>query len=113
MDEDSILPYQASPSLTVKQAVMYILGYRGEFGFQADEDWMEFDLSDYLHNLQDEADCALSEANYELEMLKREDDAAPEGIQIAKQAVAIKKDELERVQKLPDTAEEYRLLISH
>ena len=35
MEDDNIIPYETSPSLTVKQAVMYMLGYRGEYSFVA------------------------------------------------------------------------------
>lgn len=92
---------------------MYMLGYRDEYSFMAGKDKMEFDLSDYLHNLQEEADCAFGNASYELEMLKRNDNASPEAIKDAEHRVKATKAELEKAQKLPDVAEEYRLLINH
>jgi hypothetical protein len=113
MEDDNIIPYETSPSLTVKQAVMYMLGYRGEYSFVADTELMEFDLFDYLHNLQEEADGAFGNASYELEMLKRNDNASPDAIKIAEEKVASTKAKLEKAQKLPDVAEEYRLLINH
>ena len=109
MDDDNIIPYQTSPSLTVKQAVMYMLGYRG----LVDTELMEFDLSEYLYVLQEEADCAFGNASYELEMLKRNDNASPEAIKNAEHSVESTKAELEKAQKLPDVAQEYRLLINH
>ena len=112
-DDDNIIPYQPSPTLTAEQAVMYILGYRGEYSFMADTELMEFELSDYLYNLQEEADCAFSKAGYELEMLKRNGDASPDAIKIAEKKVASAKAELEKANKLPAVAENYRLLINH
>jgi len=113
MDDDNIIPYQTSPTLTMKQAVMYILGYRGEYSFKADTEVIAFNLFDYLYHLQEEADCAVSQASYELEMLKREGNASPEAIKIAEEKVESSKSELEKANKLPDIAETYRLLINH
>jgi hypothetical protein len=88
---------------------MYMLGYRG----LADTELMEIDHLDYLHNLQEVADCAFGNASHELEMLKRNDNASPETIKDAEHRVEATKAELEKAQKLPDVAEEYRLLINH
>ena len=70
MDDENIIPYEPSPTLTVNQAVMYMLGYRGQYSYMADTEEIEFDLSDYLFDLQEEADVACGNASYELEMLK-------------------------------------------
>jgi hypothetical protein len=113
MDDDNIIPYETSPSLTAKQAVMYILGYRGPYSFMAYTDLMEFTLSDYLLNLQEKADSASGNASFELEMLKRNGNASPEAMKNAEQRVESTKAELEKAQKLPTLAEDYRLLIDH
>jgi hypothetical protein len=113
MEDDNIIPYQTSPSLTAKQAVMYILGYRGQYSYMVHMDLMEFDLSDYLHELQEDADCAFGNASYELEMLKRTDSPSPEAINIAEGKVESTKAELEQANNLPTLAEDYRLLINH
>jgi hypothetical protein len=113
MDDDNIIPYETSPSLTAKQAVMYILGYRGEYYYVIGTDEFEFDLSDYLRDLQEDADCAFGNASSELKVLKRTDSPSPEAIKNAEQRVESTKAKLEKVQKLPDVAEDYRLLINH
>jgi hypothetical protein len=113
MEDDNIIPYETSPTLTVKQAVMYILGYRGQYSFVADTELMEFDLFDYLHDLQEEADCAFSNASSELKVLKRTDSPSPEAINIAEGKIKSTKVELEKAQKLSKLAEQYRLLINH
>lgn len=113
MVEDNINPYQTSPTLTVKQAVMYLLGFRGDYEFEVERDWYEFDLSDYLHDLQEKEDCAHSNAIYELEKLKSKDSASSEEIEVATHKVETARSKLEDTQKLPRIAEEYRLLINH
>jgi len=113
MDDDNIIPYQTSPTLTVKQAVMYILGYRDEYSFKADTEVITFDLFDYLYHLQEEADCAFGNASYELEMLKREGNASPEAIKSAEEKVESTKAELKKANELPKLAEQYRLQINH
>jgi hypothetical protein len=113
MEEDNFNPYQTSPTLTVKQAVMYILGYRGEYEFEAEGDWFDFDLYDYLQNLQEMADCACSIASDDLGMLKRDDSASLEAIEHATQKVDTARIKLRNTQKLPEKAEGYRLLINH
>jgi hypothetical protein len=113
MEDDNIIPYETSPSLTVKQAVMYILGYRGQYSYMVDTQLMEFDLFDYLRDLQEEADSVFSNASYELEMLKRTGNTSPEAMTIAEEKVESTKAELEKAQKLTTLAEDYRLLINH
>jgi hypothetical protein len=113
MEDDDIIPYRPSSTLSVDQAVMYILGYRGDYQYEVDDENFSFTLSDYTTNLQVEADSAYSIANHELEMLKRSGDATPEEIQAAEERVASAKAELERANKLPGRAENYRLLINH
>jgi hypothetical protein len=113
MEDDNIIPYQTSPSLTVKQAVMHILGYRGPYSYMVHMDLMEFDLFDYLRDLQEDADCAFGNASYELWMLKQTDSPSPEAINIAEGKVESTKAELEKANKLPELAENYRQLIDH
>jgi hypothetical protein len=113
MEDDNVIPYQPTPTLTVEQAVMRLLGYPGPFSFMADTEEIEFDLSDYLYNLQEEADCACGNASFELEMLTRDDNASPEEIKNAEQKVASTKAKLEEANKLPYIAERYRLRINH
>ena len=113
MDDEDIIRYEPSPTLTVNQAVMYMLGHRGEFCYDNGTEEMEFDLPDYLHDLQEEADCACGNASYELEMLKRDGNASPEELTNAEEMVASTKAELENANKLPDIAEKYRLLINN
>jgi hypothetical protein len=113
MDDDNIIPYQTSPTLTVKQAVMHMLGYRGEYYYVIGTDEFEFDLFDYLRDLQEDADCAFGNASSELKVLKRTDSPSPEAINIAEGKVKSTKAKLEKVQKLLDVAEDYRLLINH
>jgi hypothetical protein len=112
-DDDNIIPYETTPSLTIKQAVMYMLGYRGKYNFMADTEPMDFDLYEYLYELQEEADVAFNNASVELEMLKRNGNASPEAIMDAEEKVASTKVELEKANKLPKIAERYRLLINH
>ena len=112
-DDDNIIPYETSPTLTVKQAVMYMLGYRGEFSFRiSDTEQMTFDIHTYLYNLQEEADCAAGNAYYELEMLKRAGNASPEEIKDAEQKVESTNAELKKANKLVKIAEDYRLLLN-
>ena len=113
MDDDDIIPYETSPSLTIQQAVMYILGYRGEYSFMADTEWMTFDLYEYLYDLQEETDVNFCNASSELVMLKRNDKTTPEAIKNAEEKIASTKVEHEKAKKLPKIAERYRLLINH
>jgi hypothetical protein len=62
MDDENINPYEPSPTLTVNQAVMYMLGYRSQYSYMVDTDNFEFDLSEYLYALQEKADCACGNA---------------------------------------------------
>ncbi len=87
MEDDNIIPYETSPTLTVEQAVMRMLGYPGEFNFMAGTEPMVFELSEYLYDLQDEADCAFGNASVELTMLKRNENASPEAVEIAEKQV--------------------------
>ena len=113
MEDDNIIPYQTSPTLTVKQAVMYMLDYRGEYYYVIDTDEFEFDLFDYLRDLQEEVDSTSGNASYELWMLEQTDNPSPEAIKLAEEKVATAKAELEKANKLPKLAEQYRLLIDH
>ena len=113
MDDENIIPYEPSPTLTVYQAVMYMLGYRGQYSYMADTEEMAFDLSDYLFDLQEKADVACGNASYELEMLKRNGNASPDELKNAEEKVESTKAELEEANELPKLAEKYRLLINH
>jgi hypothetical protein len=113
MEDENIILYAPSSTMTVNQSVMYMLGYRGDFSYDNGTEVIEFDLPDYLHALQETADCACGNASYELEMLKRDGNASPEELKNAEKMVAAAKAELENANKLPDIAEKYRLLINH
>jgi len=113
MDEENINPYEPSPTLTVNQAVMYMLGYRGPYNFMADTEEIECDLSDYLFALQEEADCACGNALSELEILKRDGNASAGKLKDAEEKVETAKTELKQANELPKLAEKYRLLINH
>ena len=113
MDDENIIPYEPSPTLTVNQAVMYMLGYRGQYSYMADTEEIAFDLSDYLFDLQEKADVACSNASFELEMLKRGGNASANALKEAEEKVESAKTALEEANKLPDITEKYRLLINH
>ena len=113
MDDENIIPYEPSPTLTVNQAVMYMLGYRGQYSYMADTEEMAFDLSDYLFDLQEKADVVCGNASFELEMLKRNANASPEELKNAEEKVETAKAELKQANELPKLAEKYRLLINH
>lgn len=182
MEDENIVPYELPPTLTVEQAVMYMLGFRGQYSFEPDtelirtshtlatkqavmyklgfrgvyssdagtnliekgtfdylnktldeadyplsldlyvelqslldkdDSTLSYDLSYYLHDLQQEADCVSGNAKYDLEMLKRNGNASPEEIRLAEEKVASTKAELEKANKLPEVANGYRLLINH
>jgi len=113
MDDENINPYEPSPTLTVNQAVMYMLGYRGPYNFMADTEEIECDLSDYLFALQEEADCACGNALSELEILKRDGNASAGKLKDAEEKVETAKTELKQANELPKLAEKYRLLINH
>jgi hypothetical protein len=36
MDDENIIPYEPSPTLTVNQAVMHMLGFRDEYTMQSE-----------------------------------------------------------------------------
>ena len=110
MNEDDMTLHS---TLTLKQAVMYMLGYRGRFKFQADDEWLDFDLSDYLSNEEEAADCALSEARYELDMLCREGNASQDMLKDAEQLVLAREVDLKQARHLAEVAEAYRLLLNH
>ena len=113
MDDENIIPYEPSPTLTVNQAVMYMLGHRGQYSYMADTEVFEYDLSDYLSDLQEKADVACSNASVDLEMLKRGGNASPDELKNAEEKFVSTKAELEEANKLPKLAEKYRLLINH
>ena len=113
MEDDNIIPYETSPTLTVQQAVMHILGYRGEYNFMADTEPMEFDLFDYLQDLQEVADCDFGNASCELVRLKRDDNVSQAAIKAAEEKAASAKAKLQQANKLPAVAEQYRLQIDY
>ena len=103
MDDENIIPYEPSPTLTVNQAVMYMLGHRGQYSYMADTEVFEYDLSDYLSDLQEKADVACSNASVDLEMLKRGGNASPDELKNAEEKFVFTKAELRGSQQTPET----------
>jgi len=114
-NDDNIIPFRTSQTLTVQQAVMYMLGYRGEYSFFVPHtnEMMSFDLVDYLYHLKEKADSAYANAKYDLWELRQNGDATPEAIKTSEENVESAKAELEKAVRLKVIAEEYRLLINH
>ena len=113
MEDDNIIPYETSPTLTVNQCVIHILDKCCKFSFMGEMKLIENDLYDYLYNLQDIPDRAHGNARHELYMLEKNDNASPDEIKAAEEKVEFTKAELEEANKIPDIAEKYRLLINH
>lgn len=113
MEDDNITPYETSPSLTVKQAVMYMFGYRGNYSIMGEGEEFGYDLYDYLYDLQEDADCAYNNACVELKLLNNSDNASPDAIKLAEENVDTTKAKLDKANNLPNLAEQYRRLINH
>lgn len=113
MEDDNIIPYRTSPTLTVKQAVMYILGYRGDFYYETEEGVFEYDLYDFIRDMQEDADSELGNAKYDLLELREAVDTDANAIEAAQVRVMTAKAALEKAQSLKDIADDYRLLIDH
>jgi hypothetical protein len=63
--ESHITPLDESHTLSEKQAVMTILGYRGDFLFGNEDEIFEYTLNDYIYDLQETADIEYRDALFE------------------------------------------------
>ena len=112
-DDNNIIPYETSPTLTVDQCVIHMLDKRCKFSFMGEMKLFQTDLCDYLYELQDIPDRAHGNARYELYELKQNDKASPDETRAAEEKVKFAKAELDEANKIPDIAEQYRLQINH
>ena len=65
-DDDNIIPYETSPTLTVDQCVINMLNKRCNLSFMGEMKLIQNDLYDYVYELQDIPDTAHGNASYEL-----------------------------------------------
>lgn len=111
--DDDVKPYEKTPTLTIEQAVMRLLGYEGPFEFGTGDDVVELGLDDFCEHEFERADAELSQAQYLLHQLERQQSESSNELQEAKNAVAKWKDAVEEAEKRYVRAEQLRIGINH
>lgn len=112
-DDNDIIPYETSPTLTVNQCVIHMLDKHCKFSFMGEMKLIQNDLYDYLYELQDIPDRAHGNARYKLYELNQNDKAPPDEIKAAEKKVEFTKTELVEANQIPDIARQYYLLLNH